>query len=61
MVYYYDMNSTLPVTVLITFPIPISINRYSFVSGNDVPERDHKSWTFETSIDGVKWRLTDNK
>lgn len=59
--YYYHMTSPLPVVVLIKFISPLSINRYSFISGNDVSDRDPKSWTVEVSSDNVNWRQVDTK
>ncbi|WP_375102464.1 glycoside hydrolase N-terminal domain-containing protein [Paenibacillus sp. RS8] len=37
------------------------ITGYSFTSGNDVPDRDPKSWTLKGSNDGKQWTILDNR
>src|SRR5512133_2738646 len=34
---------------------------YSFVSADDVPERDPRNWKLEGSTDGAHWRLLDER
>jgi hypothetical protein len=58
--YYYASSLSLPVVVWIKFTSPLAITKYSFVSGNDVPDRDPKSWTVEVSSDNVNWRRVHN-
>lgn len=38
-----------------------TINAYTFTSGNDAPERDPKTWTFEGSNDGSSWTVLDTQ
>jgi alpha-L-fucosidase 2 len=38
-----------------------AISKYSFTSGNDMPDRDPRSWTLEGSNDGVTWKLLDRR
>jgi alpha-L-fucosidase 2 len=35
------------------------LSSYAFTSGNDMPDRDPKSWTLEGSNDGRNWTLLD--
>lgn len=38
-----------------------TIKRYAITSGNDVPERDPKSWKFQGSNDGTTWTTLDSR
>ena len=42
-------------------PAPAMASHYIIVSGNDAPERDPSSWTFEGSKDGYVWDVLDRK
>ncbi|MBC8125542.1 MAG: PQQ-dependent sugar dehydrogenase, partial [Gloeobacteraceae cyanobacterium ES-bin-144] len=50
--------------LILQYPAPVTVDRYSFVTANDYPNRDPVSWTIEGSADGVAWTLlhtvTDN-
>jgi alpha-L-fucosidase 2 len=43
------------------FPAAIVASSYAFTSGNDMPDRDPKSWTLEGSNDGQTWTLLDRR
>ena len=45
----------------VSLPAPREITGYSFVSANDVPERDPHTWRLEGSQDGSSWRKIDEK
>jgi len=45
--------------VLFTFPQPIIVSGYKWVTGNDTPERDPKSWQLYGSHDGINWIIID--
>lgn len=40
---------------------PMALSEYTFVSANDVPERDPNTWVFEGSDDGKQWTVLDRK
>ncbi|MGC4088400.1 MAG: fibronectin type III domain-containing protein [Polyangiaceae bacterium] len=40
---------------------PSTITSYDLTSGNDFPDRDPKSWTFEGSFDGLRWNVLDTR
>lgn len=43
------------------FPTPKVINKYSFTSANDAPDRDPKDWNLVASNDGTTWIQLDSK
>lgn len=43
------------------FPTPKVINKYSFTSANDAPDRDPKDWNLVASNDGTTWVQLDSK
>jgi hypothetical protein len=43
------------------FPSATKIKYYGIGSGNDSPDRDPKTWTFEGSNDGVNWTVLDTR
>ncbi|WP_207532093.1 PKD domain-containing protein [Desertivirga arenae] len=53
--------SSTPLVLTFQFAEPIVAKAYTFISGNDAPDRDPKSWTFEGSNDGVNWTVLDTK
>lgn len=48
-------NGNTPVIWQMQFPEPQTVNAYAFTSGNDVPERDPRTWVLEGSADGKAW------
>jgi alpha-L-fucosidase 2 len=42
-------------------PGGLVVSSYSFTSGNDMPDRDPRSWTLEGSNDGGGWTLLDQR
>jgi hypothetical protein len=38
---------------------PVTFDRYQFITGNDVPERDPVTWTLEGSNDDANWQLIE--
>lgn len=53
--------SATPLVLTFQFAEPIVAKAYTFISGNDAPDRDPKSWTFEGSTDGVNWTVLDTR
>lgn len=47
--------------LVIQFPAPVTFDSYSWVTGNDVPERDPISWRLEVSSDGMTWTTIDTR
>ncbi|MGS2737888.1 discoidin domain-containing protein [Sinomicrobium sp. M5D2P17] len=43
------------------FVIPMVINKYSFTSGNDAPDRDPKNWRLVASNDMENWVILDTR
>ena len=52
-------NGDTPVVWQMQFPEPQTVKSYAFTSGNDVPERDPRSWVLEGSADGKAWAEVD--
>ncbi|MCL4204488.1 MAG: glycoside hydrolase N-terminal domain-containing protein [Pirellulaceae bacterium] len=52
-------NGDAPVVWQMQFAEPQTVNAYSFTSGDDVPERDPRSWVLEGSADGRVWNEVD--
>lgn len=52
-------NGNTPVIWQMQFSEPQTVNAYAFTSGNDVPERDPRSWVLEGSADGKAWAEVD--
>ena len=52
-------NGNTPVVWQMQFPEPQTVSSYVFTSGNDVPERDPRSWVLEGSADGNAWTEVD--
>lgn len=48
-----------PVAWELRLPEPRPLDRYSFTSGNDVPERDPSTWELAGSDDGQAWTTID--
>ncbi len=48
-------NGDVPVIWQMQFPEPQTVNAYAFTSGDDMPERDPRSWVLEGSVDGKAW------
>jgi alpha-L-fucosidase 2 len=52
-------NGTTPVVWQMQFPEPQTVKAYAFTSGDDMPERDPRSWVLEGSADGRAWTEVD--
>jgi len=50
-----------PVVWVAHYPTKTVVANYSFISGNDMPNRDPKNWTLEGSLDGQKWVVLDQR
>jgi alpha-L-fucosidase 2 len=50
-----------PVIWIGKFAQPTALSRYSFTSGDDMPDRDPQTWVLEGSNDGMTWRLLDKR
>ena len=42
-------------------PEPQTVTSYAFTSGDDVPDRDPRSWVLEGSADGKAWVEVDRR
>ncbi len=58
---WYMSSITFPVWNQFTFETPEIVKTYAIGSGNDVPERDPKEWTFQGSNDGINWEILDTR
>jgi hypothetical protein len=47
-------------SLVIDLGSPVEFDHYSFVTGNDAPERDPMRWLLEGSNDGSNWTLIEN-
>jgi alpha-L-fucosidase 2 len=54
-------NGSQPVSWQMWLPAAQSVAAYSFTSGDDVPDRDPRSWTLEGSTDGQVWMEIDQQ
>jgi alpha-L-fucosidase 2 len=54
-------NGDAPVVWQMQFPEPQTVSAYAFTSGDDVPERDPRSWLLEGSADGKAWSEVDRR
>jgi alpha-L-fucosidase 2 len=54
-------NNRQPVIWLRHFPEAMVVSAYAFTSGEDVPDRDPKSWTLEGSNNGLSWTALDKR
>ena len=54
-------NGNTPVSWQMQFPVAQTVTSYAFTSGNDVPDRDPRSWVLEGSEDGKAWVEVDAK
>jgi len=52
-------NGNAPVSWQMQFPDPQTVKSYAFTSGDDVPQRDPRSWVLEGSADGKTWTEVD--
>ena len=52
-------NGNTPVVWQMQFPEPQTVKSYAFTSGDDMPERDPRSWVLEGSADGKAWAEVD--
>jgi alpha-L-fucosidase 2 len=50
-----------PVVWQVQFPEPQTVKSYAFTSGDDMPERDPRSWVLEGSADGKAWDEVDRR
>ena len=53
------INGSTPVIWQMQFPEPQTVKSYAFTSGDDMPERDPRSWVLEGSADGKAWAEVD--
>lgn len=49
------------VWVIFQQPIPSLVTGYALTSAEDVPDRDPKNWTLQSSNDGISWVLLDSR
>jgi len=54
-------NGNAPVSWQVRLPAAQTINSYAFTSGDDVPDRDPRSWVLEGSADGKAWIELDRQ
>nr|MCU0982141.1 glycoside hydrolase N-terminal domain-containing protein [Pirellulaceae bacterium] len=54
-------NGSTPVVWQVQFPEPQTVKSYAFTSGDDVPERDPRSWVLDGSADGKAWAEVDRR
>ena len=54
-------NGDTPVIWQMQLPVPQTIASYAFTSGDDMPERDPRSWLLEGSTDGKAWIEVDRR
>jgi alpha-L-fucosidase 2 len=54
-------NGTLPVIWQMRMPVAQTVNSYAFTSGDDMPNRDPRSWVLEGSTDGKTWTEADRR
>jgi len=54
-------NGSAPVSWQVQLPVAQTIASYAFTSGNDVPQRDPRSWVLEGSADGKAWVEVDRR
>ena len=52
-------NGTEPVSWQVRLPAAQTVASYTFTSGDDVPDRDPRSWVLEGSTDGTAWVEAD--
>jgi alpha-L-fucosidase 2 len=50
-----------PVVWAAQCPGGLALSGYAFTSGNDMPDRDPRTWTLEGSDDGQAWTLLDRR
>lgn len=54
-------NGTAPVSWQMRLPAAQTVTSYAFTSGDDVPERDPRTWVLEGSEDGKAWIEVDRR
>ena len=54
-------NGNTPVSWQMCLPAAQTVTSYAFTSGNDVPDRDPRSWVLEGSADGKAWVELDRR
>ena len=54
-------NGNTPVSWQMCLPAAQTVNSYAFTSGNDVPDRDPRSWVLEGSANGKAWVELDRR
>nr|MCU0875178.1 glycoside hydrolase N-terminal domain-containing protein [Pirellulaceae bacterium] len=54
-------NGSTPVVWQVQFPEPQTVKSYAFTSGDDVPERDPRTWVLDGSADGKAWAEVDRR
>ena len=54
-------NGNTPVSWQMALPAPQTVASYSFISGDDMPARDPRSWVLEGSVDGKTWVEADRR
>ncbi|MGA2865285.1 MAG: glycoside hydrolase N-terminal domain-containing protein [Verrucomicrobiota bacterium] len=54
-------NGSTPVTWQMRLPAAQTVTAYAFTSGDDVPDRDPRSWVLEGSADGKAWVEADRR
>jgi len=54
-------NGNTPVSGQMELPAAQTVASYAFTSGNDVPNRDPRSWVLEGSVDGRAWVELDRR
>ena len=52
-------NGSTPVSWQMQLPAAQTVTSYAFTSGDDVPDRDPRSWVLEGSADGKTWVEVD--
>ena len=59
---YYHGNPTFPASFVFSLKgSSLTATTYTIVSGNDMPERDPKSWELLGSNDGKNWTSLDKR
>jgi len=54
-------NGSTPVSWQMALPAAQTVAAYSFISGDDMPGRDPRSWVLEGSTDGKTWTEADRR
>ena len=57
----YRADFSQPVSILLSYDQPVSINTYGITAGKNEPTRDPAAWTLEGSNDGTEWTLLDSR